>query len=120
MEKKKFMVVVTHATDDQDRANLSMAFVAAMIAEDIDVEVLFMFEGVLLAKKGMAETIAGRNMTPLNELMPIITGAGITMYGCGPCLKTHGVSEDEMLEGVKIITAPTAVHAMTDREVVTF
>jgi len=120
MEKKKFMVVITHSTDDPDRANLGMAFVSSMIMEDIDVAVLFMFEGILLVRKGVAETIAGRNMTPLKDLMPIISQADITLFGCGPCMKTFNISEGELIEGVKVITAPTAVHAMLDREVVTF
>ena len=118
--KKKFMVIVTHGNDDQDRANLAMAFVAAMIAEEADVAVLFMFEGVFLARKGAAEKIAGKNMTPLKDLMPIITEAGITMYACGPCLKTHEIAEHDLLDGILVITAPTAVNAMMDREVVTF
>ena len=120
MEKKKFFVIVTHGTDDPDRANLAMAFVTAMITEEVDVAVLFMYEGVLLVQKGMAETIAGKNMTPLKELMPIVIESCITLFACGPCLKTLNVNTDELLAGVKIITAPTAVHAMMDREVITF
>lgn len=118
--QKKFFVIITHAADDMDRANLAMAFVASMISEDFDVSLLFMFEGVMLTKKGVAETIAGRNLTPLRDLWPMITEAHIPMYACGPCCKTYGVTEADMIEGVKIISAPTAVAEMAYREVVNF
>jgi predicted peroxiredoxin len=65
--KKKYMVVITHATDDHDRANLALSFAAAMLVDEIDVAVTLMFEGALLGKKGVAETIVGRNITPGRE-----------------------------------------------------
>jgi len=87
---KKMLVVISHSTDDVDRANLALAFVAAMVGEEIDVALLLMWEGVLIAKKGVAETLEGRNMTPARDLMPIIMEAGIPILVCGPLCQDHG------------------------------
>ena len=50
---KKMLVIISHSTDEVDRANLALAFVAAMVSEEIDVSLLLMWEGVLLGKKGL-------------------------------------------------------------------
>lgn len=118
--KKKLLVIISHSTDDQDRANLALAFVASMLSDDFDVALLFMWEGALLAKQGVAETIVGRHMTPVKDLFPMILETKPEMMCCAPCAKTMGVAESELIPGVKLITAPTAVAAMKDREVINF
>ncbi len=118
--KKKFMVTVSHGTDNHDRANLAMTFVVSMIIEGLDVAMVMMVEAAELAINGVAETIKGRNMTPVAELFPIILKAGIPIYVCSPCAKTMGVTEDNIIPGAKIVTAPTAIAEMAEREVINF
>jgi len=118
--KKKFMVTISHGTDNHDRANLAMTFVVSMINEDIDVALVLMVEGAELARQGIADTIRGRNMTPAAELFPLIIEAKIPIYVCSPCAKTMGVTEKNIIAGAKIVTAPTAIADMADREVVNF
>lgn len=118
--KKKFMVIINHSTDDQDRANLALGFVTAMLVEEVDVAITMMFEGALLGKKGEAEKIVGRNMTPAREIFPLILEHKVPIYVCAPCAKTMGVSEADLVEGAKIVTAPSVVAELHDREVVSF
>lgn len=120
MEKKKFMVVITHSTDDPDRANPAMAFISTMIMEEIDVAVLFMFEGILLAKKGLAETIVGKNMTSPQGAHAHHQHSRDTHVRLRAMHEEVQYAESGLIDGVKIITAPTAVHAMMAREVVNF
>jgi predicted peroxiredoxin len=118
--KKKFMVMINHSTDDHDRANLALGFVAGMLIEEIDVVITLMFEGALLGKKGVAETLVGRNMTPGKEIIPLILEAKVPINVCAPCAKTMGVGEADLVPGAKIVTAPTVIALMHDRQVVTF
>ncbi len=118
--KKKFMVIINHSTDDHDRANLAIIFVAAMLADDVDVVLTLMFEGALLSKKGVGETIVGRNMTPGREIFPLILESRIPIYVCAPCAKNMGVTEAELVPGARLVTAPTVIAEMHDREVVSF
>lgn len=71
-----------------------------------------------MAKKGVAETIEGRFLTPIRDLMPTIFGANIPMYLCGACAKAYEVSEENFVEGIKIVTLPTVAAEMLEREVV--
>jgi predicted peroxiredoxin len=117
---EKFLMMITHSTDNHERANIALSFAASMISEEHDLAIVFIFEGALLVKKGIADTIEGPNVTPARELMAIIMESDAKLYVCAPCAKTYGVAEEEMLPGVKIVSAPSVVLEMEDRKVVTF
>ena len=54
---KRFMLVITHSTDDHDRANSAIALAVSLLGEGADIAIFFTFEGSLMAKKGIAEQI---------------------------------------------------------------
>ncbi len=116
---KKFVLIITHSIDDQDRATAAVAMAVSLLSEDADLVVFFIFEGAHLAKKGVAETIVGRNFAPMADLFPALLAAEIPMYLCGACAKTYGISEEDLVEGVKIAHIPTIAAEMMDRETVT-
>ena len=118
--KKKIMLVITHSVDDLERANAAIALAASLISEGADLALFFIFEGALMAKKGVAETIEGRHLTPVRELFPMVLEAKIPMYVCGACVKTYGIPEQEIVEGIQITHIPTLAGEMIDRETVTF
>jgi predicted peroxiredoxin len=116
---KKFVLSITHSTDDQDRANAAIALAASLLSEEADLIIFFIFEGAMLAKKGVAETIAGRNFAPVRDLFPMLLEEKVPMYLCGACAKTYNISENDLVEGVKIIHIPTIAAEMMDRETIT-
>jgi predicted peroxiredoxin len=117
---KKVLMMITHSTDDHDRANIALSFAASMISEDYDLAIVFIFEGAMLVKKGVAETIKGRNVAPAKDLMPIILESDAKLYVCGACTQTYGIAEDDMLPGVKIVSAPSVVFEIEDRKIINF
>jgi len=72
------------------------------------------------AKKGVAETIEGRNFAPVRDLFPMVLEEKVPMFLCGACAKTYNISEDDLVEGVKIAHIPTIAAEMIDRETITF
>jgi predicted peroxiredoxin len=117
--QKKFVLVITHSTDDQDRANAAIALAVSLLSEGADLVIFFIFEGAHLAKKGVAESIEGRNFAPVRDLFPMLLEEKVPMYLCGACAKTYGIGEDDLVEGVKIIHIPTIAAEMMDRETIT-
>lgn len=120
MARKKFIITITHSTDDQDRANAAIAMAVSLLSEDCEVALFFIFEGAHLARKGVAETIHGRNFAPVKDLFPTLLEEGVPMYLCGACAKTYGITEDDLVPGVRIVHLPTIAAEMLDRETVTF
>ena len=117
--QKKFVLMITHATEDQDRANAAVALAVSLLSEEADLVIFFIFEGALLAKKGVAETIQGRNLAPVRDLFPTLLEAGVPMYLCGACAKTYDIAEADLVAGVKIVQLPTIAAEMMDRETIT-
>ncbi len=117
---KKFILTITHSTDDQDRANAATAMAVSLLSEEIDLIIFFIFEGGLLAKKGVAETIRGRNFAPVADLFPLLLEAKVPMFLCGACAKTHGITEADLVEGGKIVHIPTIAAQMLERETISF
>ena len=48
---KKFLMVITHSTDDHDRANGAIAMATSLLGDDADLALFFVFEGAKLAVK---------------------------------------------------------------------
>ena len=116
---KSYLLIITHSTDDQDRANAAVALAVSLLSEGVDLMLFFTFQGALLAKRGVAETVEGKNFTPVRELFPMILEAKIPLYLCGACAKTYGITESDLVPGVKIITLPTLAMEMPARETIT-
>ena len=117
---KKYLLVVTHSDDDQDRANGAVGMAVSLLSEGTDLALFFVFEGAKLARKGVADTIAGEYMTPVRELFPLLLEAELPMYVCGACVKKFKIPQDELITGMKIATLPTVTAEMLDRETIMF
>jgi len=117
---KKFLIVITHSHDDQDRSNAAVGMAVSLLSDGADIALFFVFEGAKMARKGVAETIAGAHMTPVSELFPMILEAEIPMYVCSACVKKYNIPEAEIVKGVKISTLPTVTAEMMDRETILF
>ncbi len=57
MAEKKFVFIVKHFYDDPDIAAGAMQLATNMKAFDVELDFFLMDKGVLLAKKGFAETL---------------------------------------------------------------
>ena len=117
---KRYLLVVTHSDDDQDRANGAVGMAVSLLSEGTDLALFFVFEGAKLARKGVADTIAGEYMTPVRELFPLLLEAELPMYVCGACVKKFKIPQDELITGMKIATLPTVTAEMLDRETIMF
>ena len=114
------MLVVTHSTDDLDKSNAAMALALSLLSEGADLAVFFIFQGALMAKKGVAESIHGQNFAPVKDLWPEILEADIPMYLCGACAKTYNITEKNLVPGIKVVQLPSLAAEMMSRETLTF
>lgn len=116
---KSYLLLITHSTDDPDRANSAVALAVSLISDGADVALFFTFHGALLAKRGVAETVEGRNFTPVRELFPLLLEAKIPLFLCGACAKTFAIADADLVPGVRIVTLPTIACEMATRETIT-
>lgn len=102
MAGTKIGFIITHSSDDPERATLP--FMIAAVSPAMDVEPMFVLqaEGVRLAVKGFAETVQAEGLTPLETLLAAQIEAGAPFMVCSPCLATRGIGEDDLREGTFI------------------
>jgi predicted peroxiredoxin len=110
----RFMAHATHGRDDPERATLP--FIVANVAASADQEaiVLLTIEGVWLATKGYADDIHHEGMQPLREVIDSLLASGGQVWACGACTKPRGITDADLIEGARIISAADVVAELTD------
>jgi predicted peroxiredoxin len=106
----KFLVNCTHAGDDPERATLS--FIVGNVAASADQEaaVLLTIEGVWLAKRGGAEGVHKEGFPVLKDVMQQFVSNGGQIWACGTCTKPRGITEADLVDGARIVTAAYVVQ----------
>lgn len=104
-EGKKYLIMATHGPDTPEMATLPFVMAGAAAAADVEVVMGFQGEGVRLMQRGVAETVTSPGFKPMAELLQTIREFGGTFLIGGPCIKSRGISEDELVEGAHVVTA---------------
>ena len=109
----KILINATHARDDAERATLP--FVVGNVAATADQEtvVLLTIEGTWLGTKGYADSIHKDGFQPLNDVLQAFVQNGGQIWACGACTKPRGITDDDLVDGAKIVTAANVVEYMT-------
>ena len=108
------MIHNTHGKDDVERA--SLAFVVANVARSSnqDTTVLLTIEGVRVVTKGYTDGLQAKGFAPLGELIEQFIAAGGQVWACGACTKPRDITADDLIDGVEIVGAATAVEALVN------
>jgi len=110
----KFLVSLTRAKDDPDRATVAFVIANAAAASDREAVVFLSTEGVRLAVKGAAEGIHEDGFAPLAQLMTNFTAAGGKVYVCSPCFKKRGLDDKNLVAGAMLVGGALLVEFMAD------
>jgi len=106
------LVNATHGKDGPERATL--AFIVGNVSASADQEtvVLLTIDGVWLATKGYADDIHKEGFPPLKEIIASFVANDGQIWVCGACAKPRGITEADMIEGARIVTAANAVERL--------
>ena len=122
MEKqRKLVVVITHGLDDE-RSSVAWSIANGGIKSGLDVSVFLVSSAVDWVRKGAADRPHLNPEDPsMKEMIQNVIEHGCEIGVCPPCIKVRGYSEDDLIEGVKIVGS-TAIHEPVKEgaEVLTF
>ncbi|MGO9485999.1 MAG: DsrE family protein [Rhodomicrobium sp.] len=99
----KFLVSLTHAKDNADKATVAFVVANAAAASGKNALVFLSIEGVRLATPGYADDIHEEGFAPLKDLISSFTGAGGQIYVCSPCFKKRKLDENNLIPGALIV-----------------
>ena len=109
-----FVVSLTHAKNDTDKATVAFVVANAAVASDKKTMVFLSIEGTRLSQKGYADDIHEEGFAALKDLMKSFVEAGGEIYVCSPCFKKRALDEDKLIAGAKIVGGAKLVEFMSD------
>ncbi len=108
----RFVVNLTRAKDDPDRATVAFVLANAAAASDKETVVFLSIEGVRLSQRGYADDIHEEGFAPLRELMEGFAEAGGKIYVCSPCFKKRKLDEQNLVRGAVVVGGARLVEFM--------
>ncbi len=123
MTGKKFVFVLSHATEKPAEIIVLMKTATNMKAFDDEIELDFflMGEGVQLAKKGMAETISmeleGQKVVVSDMLNTLTQDFGVKFFVCHAFMPLYGMSKDDLIESAEMKSSSYLGELMLDGRV---
>lgn len=109
----KFLVSLTNAKNDADKATVGFVVANAAVASGQETVVFLNVEGAYLASKGYADDIHEEGFAPLKQLMDQFVEAGGTLWVCSPCFKKRGLDEENVVEGAIIVGGARVVEFLS-------
>ena len=108
----KFLVSLTHAKNDTDKATVAFVVANAAVASDKEALVFLSIEAVRLAQPGYADDIHEEGFAPLKDLMANFVKAGGKIYVCLPCFKKRKLAETHRSAGAVVVGGAKLVEFM--------
>jgi predicted peroxiredoxin len=108
MTSRSLVVKVTAGKDDPERCNQAFTVAATAVASGLKVSLWLTGEAAWLALPGRADELALPQSAPLAELLTtILVGATVTV--CTQCAARREITQDDLIDGIRIAGAPTFV-----------
>ncbi|WP_250518403.1 DsrE family protein [Caballeronia sp. ATUFL_M1_KS5A] len=108
----KFVISLTRAAEDADRATVAFVVANAAVASDKDVVVFLNVEGTRLSQAGYADAIHEPGFAPLKDLIAGFIDAGGKVFVCSPCFKKRSLDESRLIPGATIVGGAALVEFM--------
>ena len=111
-----FIISGSRGTDDPTMATLP--FMAAKTAKEHghDVVLWLWNEAVTLGRKGVADHVAGVNLTPLKELLAAVQAAGVPIWVCGACAVARQINAADLVAGATIKGMADYIKTVAERD----
>ncbi len=110
-EGKKILVIQTHGVDTPRRTYSPLFYAMAAAAMEMEVMVWFTMEGTSQLRKGAAEKVQldpTSNVT-LKTMLEQAMDAEVELRVCQQSLDLHGMTEDDLIDGVEILGATSII-----------
>lgn len=112
MATRSLVIKVTAGKDDPERCNQAFTVAATAAASGIAVSLWLTGEAAWFALPGRAEEFSLPEAAPLQDLLAGVLAAG-TVTLCTQCAARRGITENDIIKGVRVSGATTFVAEIT-------
>ncbi|MFD3686774.1 DsrE family protein [Nocardiopsis sp. NPDC058631] len=106
---RSLVIKVTAGENDPERCNQAFTVAAAALASGVDVSLWLTGESAWFAVPGRAEEFSLPHAAPLKDLLEAVLAAGRVTV-CTQCAARRDLTQDDLLDGVRIAGAPSFVE----------
>jgi predicted peroxiredoxin len=103
----RLLYVHTGGVNNPERSATPIYLATTAAAMDIDVGIYFTVNGPTLLRKGVAESLIVPKYDgtgqPLRHFIDQALELGVKFYVCQPSLDLHGLTHDDLIDGVEMI-----------------
>ena len=110
----KILINCNHGSEDAERATLPFVVANVSATADQDTIVFLTVEGVRLATKGYADAIHKDGMPAAGDVIQQFIANGGQVWACGACTKPRGITDADLIEGARIVTAANFVEEVAN------
>jgi len=99
------LYVMTHGTEAPERCATPFFLAASAAAMDVDTSIYFTMNGPKLLAKGVAEQVGpkGEQGQKLRFFIDQALDCGVHLLVCQPSLDLNDLTQDDLIEGVRMI-----------------
>ena len=108
MASGSLVIKLTAGKDDAERCNQAFNVAATALVSGVPVSLWLTGEAAWLALPGQAANVRLADATPLDELLEAVLAGG-TVTVCTQCATRREITEDDLIEKVRIAGATTFV-----------
>jgi predicted peroxiredoxin len=109
----RLVVKCTCGADAPERCNQALTVAATAAASGVTVSLWLTGEGAWLAVPGRAGDVVLEHATPLGDLLDAVLAAG-TVTVCTQCAARRGLTEADLLPGVRVAGSAVFVEEALD------
>ena len=112
-DAEKLVFMVLHGPSHPEHATIPFVMAGAALASDVEVVMGFQADGVELVRTGGADSVAAPGFPPLKKLIADVLELGGQLLVCGPCLKSRGITAEDLVDGAEIVAAGRFIAEIT-------
>lgn len=106
----KLLVQCSAGRDEAERATLPFVIANVAVTAEQETVMFLTLEAVRLATRGTADGVQTHGLPPLAEVMQAFVANGGQIWACAACTKPRGISDADLIEGARIVTAANVVE----------
>ena len=108
MPPRTLVIKVAAGKDEPERSGQALNVAAAALASGVAVSLWLTGEAAWFALPGRADEVALDHSPPFGDLLAsVLTGGTVTL--CTQCAARRGITEQDLIEGVRVAGAATFV-----------
>lgn len=119
-QSENYLFTLTDFGTDTDRVATPLVLANSALANGKDVLLWLTMGGVGLAKKEAANSLTPKSFAPVSELLDTYISNGGRIGVCPPCAKTHGVTDDNIIDNAELMGAVAMLDESVGRQTFSF